>query len=143
MTVTIEKYEPKLLMFACNWCSYAGLDLAGTSRMKYPTNVRVIKTMCSGRIDPSYVMEAFSKGIDGVLIATCHPGDCHYIDGNYKTFRRFVLIKEMLSKFGIDLRRIRMEGISASEGGKARDVITEMVNVLQELGPIQIKEEAV
>ena len=133
-------YEPKILMFACNWCSYAGLDLAGTNRTKYPANVTVMKTMCSGRVEPSFIMKAFSNGIDGVIISMCHPGDCHYIDGNYKTIRRFHILLKMLEAFGIDKKRVRMDGISASEANKARDVISEMVDTLKKLGPITIKE---
>lgn len=133
-------YEPKILMFACNWCSYAGLDLAGTSRIKYPANVTVMKTMCSGRVEPSFIMKAFSNGIDGVIISMCHPGDCHYIDGNYKTIRRFHILLKMLEAFGIDKKRVRMDGISASEANKARDVISEMVDTLKKLGPISVKE---
>lgn len=136
-----EDYEPKILMFACNWCSYAGLDLAGTSRIKYPTNVTVMKTMCSGRVEPSFIMKALSEGVDGVIISMCHTGDCHYIDGNYKTIRRFRILANMLDSFGIDKRRVRMDPISASEALKARDVINEMVETLKELGPIRIEEE--
>lgn len=133
-------YEPKILMFACNWCSYAGLDLAGTSRVKYPSNVIVMKTMCSGRVEPSFIMKALSNGIDGVIISMCHTGDCHYIDGNYKTIRRFKILHQMLESFGIDKRRVRLEPISAAESLRARDVITEMVSTLKELGPFKISE---
>ncbi|MCY3413431.1 MAG: hydrogenase iron-sulfur subunit [Candidatus Heimdallarchaeota archaeon] len=136
-----EEFEPKIVMFACNWCSYAGLDLTGTSRLNYSTNVRVIRTMCSGRIEPSFVFDAFKNGADGVIISTCHPGDCHYISGNYKTFNRFVLIQDLLEKFGIDKRRVRLEGISAAEAKKAQTVINEMVETVRSLGPIQILEE--
>ncbi|MHA2100600.1 MAG: hydrogenase iron-sulfur subunit [Candidatus Kariarchaeaceae archaeon] len=133
-------YEPKILMFACNWCSYAGLDLAGTSRVKYPVNVTVMKTMCSGRVEPSFVMKALSNGVDGVIISMCHPGDCHYIDGNYKAIRRFHILQDMLESFGIEKERVRMDKISASEANLARDVISEMVETLRELGPIKISE---
>ncbi len=133
-------YEPKILMFACNWCSYAGLDLAGTSRVRYPSNVTVMKTMCSGRVEPSFIMKALSNGIDGVIISMCHTGDCHYIDGNYKTIRRFQILHQMLQAFGIDKRRVRLDPISAAEALHARDVITEMVSTLKELGPIKILE---
>lgn len=141
MTVElIEKteFEPTILMFACNWCSYAGLDLAGTSRMKYPVNVTIIKTMCSGRVEPTFIMKAFKEGIDGVIISMCHAGDCHYMDGNYKTIRRFHLMNEMLESFGINKDRVTMVGISASEGAKAVKVITEMVDKVRALGPIEL-----
>ncbi len=134
-------YEPKILMFACNWCAYAGLDLAGTSRLTYPANVTVIRTMCSGRIDPSFVIKALTEGIDGVLIGMCNYGDCHYIDGNYKAMKRFLLLQKMLHDLGIEMERVRIEGISASEGLKAKRVISEMVHTLQKLGPLKIVEE--
>ncbi len=141
MTVEIiekAEFEPNILMFACNWCSYAGLDLAGTSRMKYPVNVTIIKTMCSGRIEPTFVMKAFKDGIDGVIISMCHEGDCHYMDGNYKTIRRFHLMNNMLESFGISKDRVMMVGISASEGAKAVKVITDMVETVRTLGPIEL-----
>lgn len=134
------EFEPKILMFACNWCSYAGLDLAGTSRIKYPPNVNVVKTMCSGRVDPSYIMQALKNGVDGVIISMCNPGDCHYMNGNYRTMKRFVFLEKMLEEFGIEKERVILEGISASEALKARDVITEMVETLKKLGPIRITE---
>ncbi len=134
-------YEPKILMFACNWCAYAGLDFAGTSRLTYPANVSVIRTMCSGRIDPSFIIKALTEGVDGVLIGMCNYGDCHYINGNYKAMKRFLLLQKMLEDFGIARERVRIEGISASEGLKAKQVITEMVETLRKLGPLKIKEE--
>ena len=136
----IEKseFEPNILMFACNWCSYAGLDLAGTSRMRYPVNVTIIKTMCSGRVEPTFIMKSFKEGIDGVIISMCHAGDCHYMDGNYKTIRRFHLMNEMLESFGINKDRVMMVCISASEGAKAVKVITEMVDKVRALGPIEL-----
>ena len=136
----IEKseFEPNILMFACNWCSYAGLDLAGTSRMKYPVNVTIIKTMCSGRVEPTFIMKAFKEGIDGVIISMCHAGDCHYMDGNYKTIRRFHLMNELLVSFGINKDRVMIVGISASEGSKAVKVIKEMVDKVRALGPIEL-----
>jgi F420-non-reducing hydrogenase iron-sulfur subunit len=146
MTIQIEKdnidgdFEPEILMFACNWCSYSGIDLAGTSRMEYPTNVTVIRTMCSGRVDPSFVMEAFNRGLDGVIISTCHGGDCHYIDGNYKTNRRVKLLQQTLEDFGIDQRRLKLTPISASEGRKATEVVKQMVDDIRILGPFYKKE---
>ena len=130
-----EEFEPNILGFLCNWCSYAGADLAGTSRMKYPTNLKSIRVMCSGRVDPAFVLEALRQGVDGVLIAGCHPGDCHYQSGNYKTNRRIKLLKKLLEELGIDPRRIRFEYVSASEGQKFATVVTEFVAEIKKLGP--------
>jgi F420-non-reducing hydrogenase iron-sulfur subunit len=128
-------FEPNILGFLCNWCSYAGADLAGTSRMKYPSNLKSIRVMCSGRVDPAFVLEAFRKGVDGVLIAGCHPGDCHYQSGNYKTNRRVKLLKKLLEELGIDPGRVRFEYVSASEGQKFASVVTEFVAEIKKLGP--------
>jgi len=130
-----KEFEPNLLGFLCNWCSYAGADLAGTSRMKYPTNLKSIRVMCSGRVDPAFVLEALRKGVDGVLIAGCHPGDCHYQSGNYKTNRRVKLLKKLLEELGIDPKRVRFEYVSASEGQKFATVVTEFVGEIKKLGP--------
>jgi F420-non-reducing hydrogenase iron-sulfur subunit len=130
-----KEFEPNLLGFLCNWCSYAGADLAGTSRMKYPTNLKSIRVMCSGRVDPAFVLEALRKGVDGVLIAGCHPGDCHYQSGNYKTNRRVKLLKKLLEELGIDPKRVRFEYVSASEGQKFATVVTEFVAEMKKLGP--------
>ena len=130
-----KEFEPNILGFLCNWCSYAGADLAGTSRMKYPTNLKSIRVMCSGRVDPSFVLEALRKGVDGVLIAGCHPGDCHYQSGNYKTNRRVKLLKKLLEELGIDPKRVRFEYVSASEGQKFATVVTEFVAEMKKLGP--------
>jgi F420-non-reducing hydrogenase iron-sulfur subunit len=131
----MKVFEPNILGFLCNWCSYAGADLAGTSRMKYPANLKSIRVMCSGRVDPAFVLEALRKGIDGVLIAGCHPGDCHYQSGNYKTNRRVKLLKKLLEELGIDPRRVRFEYVSASEGQKFAAVVTEFVDEMKKLGP--------
>lgn len=130
-----ESFEPKLLAFCCNWCSYAGADLAGLSRLNYPANVRIIRTMCSGRVDPQFVIDAFKLGIDGVLIAACHLGDCHYISQNYKTVKRVILLKKILKSLGIEEERLRLAFISAGEGNKFADTIAEMISTLRELGP--------
>ena len=127
--------EPKIVVFACNWCSYAAMDLAGTSRMTYPPNIRVIRVMCSGRVDPQFILKAFEEGASGVLVAGCHPGDCHYIEGNYKALRRITLLKQMLESFGIEKERLRLEWISASEGEKFKKVAHEMVEQLKNLKP--------
>ncbi len=130
-----EEFEPNILGFLCNWCSYAGADLAGTSRMKYPSNLKSIRVMCSGRVDPAFVLEALRQGVDGVLIAGCHPGDCHYQSGNYKTNRRIKLLKKLLEELGIDPRRVRFEYVSASEGQKFATIVTEFVEEIKKLGP--------
>ncbi|NQU11425.1 hydrogenase iron-sulfur subunit [bacterium] len=128
--------EPRIVAFFCNWCTYTAADLAGTSRMKYAPNTRVIRVMCSGRIDPQFVLAAFAKGADGVLIGGCHPGDCHYQEGNHKALRRFQLLQRMLQDLGIEQERLRLEWISASEGDKVKTVVNDMVGKLRALGPL-------
>jgi F420-non-reducing hydrogenase iron-sulfur subunit len=129
-------FEPKIIGFLCNWCSYAGADLAGVSRIQYPPNIRIIRVMCSGRIDPAFVLEAFKDGADGVLVAGCHlPSDCHYISGNFKALRRITLLREVLKEFGIEPERLRLEWISASEGDKFAAVVRDMVDEVKKLGP--------
>jgi len=128
-------FEPKILAFCCNWCSYAGADLAGTSRIQYAPNVRVIRVMCSGRIDPTFILRAFQVGVDGVLILGCHPGDCHYIDGNYKTARRIHMLKKMLSQLGIEDDRLRLDWVSAAEGKRFASIINDMTERIRALGP--------
>ena len=128
-------FEPKIVAFCCNWCSYAGADLAGTSRIQYSPNIRVIRVMCSGRVDPLFVLKALSVGADGVLILGCHPGDCHYIEGNYKTLRRIPLLKKMLKQLGIEEERVRLEWISASEGAKFAEVANNFTQTIKNLGP--------
>jgi F420-non-reducing hydrogenase iron-sulfur subunit len=128
-------YEPTIVAFTCTWCTYLAADLAGTSRMGYPANLRIIRAMCSGRIDPQFVLSAFQWGADGVLIGGCHPGDCHYQEGNYKALRRFKLLKKLAAELGIEDERLRLEWISASEADKFRDVVNDMVEKLRPLGP--------
>lgn len=130
-----QTFEPNLLAFCCNWCSYAGADLAGLSRLKYPPNIRIIRTMCSGRVDPQFVVDAFENGADGVLIAACHLGDCHYISQNYKTYKRVNLLHKLMDSFLIEKDRLRLEFISAGEGNKFANTVIEMVDKLRELGP--------
>ena len=137
----MSEFEPKIVVFACNWCTYAALDLAGTSRMKYPTNFMVIKVMCSGRVDPQFIIEAFKQGADGVLVAGCHPGDCHYVNGNIKTLRRMIMLKEALKDMGIEEERFRLEWISASEAVKFVEVANEMVKKIKALGPLSPRLE--
>ncbi|MGQ9460299.1 MAG: hydrogenase iron-sulfur subunit [Candidatus Bathyarchaeaceae archaeon] len=134
-----EEFEPKIVGFLCNWCSYAGADLAGVSRIQYPPNLRIIRVMCSGRVDPAFILEAFRSGADGVLISGCHPGDCHYIAGNYKAQRRGILLKKLLEQFGLEPQRLRIEFVSASEGAKFAAVVKEMVEDLKKLGPSPLK----
>ncbi len=135
-----EQFEPNIIGFLCNWCSYAGADLAGTSRMKYPPNLKPIRVMCTGRVEPVFVLEALKKGADGVLIAGCHLGDCHYQSGNYKTRRRIKLLKNLLNELAIDPKRVRFEYVSASEGQKFANVVTEFVEELRKMGPNPLKE---
>ena len=135
-----KEFEPNIIGFLCNWCSYAGADLAGTSRMKYPPNIKSIRVMCSGRVDPVFVLEALRKGADGVLIGGCHPGDCHYQSGNYKANRRMKLLKKLLEELAVDPGRVRFEYISASEGAKFASVVTEFVDQLKKIGPNPLKE---
>lgn len=134
-----ENFEPRIVAFFCNWCTYTGADLAGTSRMTYAPNARVIRVMCSGRIDPQFVVTAFRQGADGVLIGGCHPGDCHYQEGNYKALRRFILLKRLVKELGIEEQRIRLEWISASEGDRVQKVMNEMAADLKKLGPLQFE----
>ena len=134
-----DSFEPKIVAFFCNWCTYLAADLAGTSRLKYAPNVRVIRLMCSGRVDPQFVLEAFAQGADGVLIGGCHPGDCHYQEGNYKALRRFHLLKRLLREMGIEEERFRLEWISAAEGDKVRAVINDMVERVRALGPSTVR----
>lgn len=129
-------WQPRLVAFFCNWCTYTAADLAGVSRMKYAPNVRVIRLMCSGRVDPQFVLEALRRGADGVLIGGCHPGDCHYVEGNTKMLRRFRLLRRMLADLGIAEQRVRLEWISAAEGERVKSVINEMVAQLEALGPL-------
>ncbi len=131
-----EAFEPRIVGFFCNWCTYLAADLAGTSRMKYAPNVRVVRTMCSGRVDPQLILWAFHNGADGVLIGGCHPGDCHYQEGNYKTLRRTTLLRTMLGQLGIEPKRLRLEWISASEGERLRDVMNEFSSQIRQLGPL-------
>jgi F420-non-reducing hydrogenase iron-sulfur subunit len=131
-------FEPTIIVFACNWCSYAGADLAGVSRLKYPSNIRIVRVMCSGRVDPSFILKAFIKGADGVLVAGCHPGDCHYLEGNLRAEERINNTIQALKTLGWEANRLRLEWISASEGKKFAQVMTEFTQQIRELGPIKI-----
>lgn len=133
----MDNFEPKIVTFCCNWCSYAGADLAGTSRMQYAPNIRVVRVMCTGRVSPLFVIKALSIGADGVLVLGCHPGDCHYIEGNYKTMRRIPLLKKMLKQFGIEDERVRLDWVSASEGANFVSITNDITAKIRELGPFQ------
>jgi len=128
-------FEPKIVAFLCNWCSYSGADLAGTSRLKSAPNVRPIRVMCSGRVEPAFVLKAFEAGADGVLVLGCRPGVCHYSEGNYKAIRRIALLKNLLSQLGIEGGRLRLEWVSASEAGRFVSVANEMTEQVRKLGP--------
>lgn len=134
------EFKPTIVAFLCNWCSYTGADLAGTSRMKYAPNIRVIRVMCSGRIDPTFVYKSFREGADGVLICGCHPGDCHYQEGNYKCLRRYKLMKKYIEQMGIESDRLWLDWISASEGKQFADLVDAMTARVVELGPSKVKE---
>ena len=133
-------FKPKIVSFLCNWCSYTGADLAGTSRMKYAPNIRIIRIMCSGRVDPTFVLTAFREGADGVLICGCHPGDCHYHEGNYKCLRRYHLMKKYIEQMGIDPERLQLEWISASEGKQFAHLADAMTEKVMKLGPCKVKK---
>jgi F420-non-reducing hydrogenase iron-sulfur subunit len=140
-TTTSEEFEPKIIGFLCNWCSYTGADLAGVSRLQYPPNFIPIRVMCSGAVDPVYVIKALLEGADAVLVAGCHPGDCHYLSGNYKARRRVVILKKLMEDIGLEDRRVRLEWISASEGQKFADTVNEMVKETKKMGPNPFKKE--
>ena len=137
----MSEFEPKIVSFFCNWCAYAGADLAGTSRMQYPPNTRVIRVMCSGRISELLILKAFVVGADGVLIGGCHPGDCHYLKGNLSVIRKVTGLKPFLEAMGINKDRLRLEWLSASEGVKVAETVKNFTQTIKELGPNQLKEE--
>jgi len=130
-----DNFDPFILAIFCNWCTYTGADQAGTSRMQRPANLRIMRVMCSGRVEPKFIIEALKRGADGVLIGACHIGDCHYVNGNHKTVRRFPLIKEFVKQYGFDPKRVRLEHISASEGAELTEISKEYVKELKEIGP--------
>jgi len=134
-----DKFEPKIIGFICKWCTAAAADLAGVSRLKYQPNAVNIRVMCSSRVDPAYILEAFRNGADGVFVGGCHPGDCHYQSGNYQTRKRIMLLHELLRGLGIPSQRLRLEWISASEGAKFKQAMDEFIDAIRELGPLNIK----
>lgn len=140
-SVVKQPWTPRIVAFFCNWCTYTAADLAGVSRLKYAPNIRVIRLMCSGRVDPQFILEAFAKGADAVLIGGCHPNDCHYVEGNYKMLRRARLLQRMLADLGIEPERFRLEWISAAEGEKVKTVVNEMVQQITALGPLGLPQK--
>jgi F420-non-reducing hydrogenase iron-sulfur subunit len=131
--------KPKIIVFVCNWCAYSGADQAGGQKMEYPANIKLIRVMCSGRVDPQFVMKAFRMGADGVMVLGCHPGDCHYHSGNMKTWRRFRLFEKMLAQFGIESDRFLLDWVAASEGKKFQELAKTMAEKVAKLGPLQLK----
>jgi len=129
-------FEPKIIGFLCNWCSYEGADSAGRARKAYPANLRVVRVMCSGRVDPQFILEAFKEGADGVMILGCHPGDCHYKEGNLQALKRYGVLKSVLGQFGIEEDRLRLDWISAGEGDKFVQVVSDMTERMRQLGPL-------
>jgi F420-non-reducing hydrogenase iron-sulfur subunit len=135
-----EQFEPVIVGFLCNWCSYRAADLAGTSRIKYAPNMRAIRVMCSGRVDPQFVLKALREGADGVMIAGCHPGECHYVEGNIKALRRYILLKRMLKQWGIEEERVQLVWASASEGNLLAEAVDRMTEQVRALGPLQWRQ---
>lgn len=132
-----ETYEPKIVGFLCNWCSYAGADLAGTSRISYPPEIRTVRVMCSGRVSPELVLKVFEEGADGVIVLGCHIGDCHYIDGNFRTSKRIPMLRQALAYAGIEPERLRLDWVSASEGDRFAKIVAEFTDTIKRLGPIK------
>ncbi len=131
----VNEFEPKVIAFLCNWCSYAAADLAGSSRIQYPPNIRVIRVPCSGRMDPLLIIKAFNSGADGILVSGCHPGDCHYLDGNYYARRRFVMLKELMTFAGVEEERLNFTWCSASEGKRFGKIVNKAVENIKKVGP--------
>jgi F420-non-reducing hydrogenase iron-sulfur subunit len=141
--VTKDNHEPTIVAFLCNWCTFTAADLAGTSRLIYPSNVKIVRMMCSGMVDPKYILKAFIEGADGVLVGGCWPGDCHYINGNYKARRRMALLKKLLGTFGIGEDRLWLKWVAASEGNMFAETVEAMTRQLRDLGPSPIKSSKV
>jgi F420-non-reducing hydrogenase iron-sulfur subunit len=137
MDATPSRFEPVLVGFTCNWCSYRAADLAGTARIKYPPNLRLVRLMCSGRLDPSFVLRAFAQGADGVIVTGCHPGECHYVEQNYKAMRRFLLLRRTIEALGIERGRLKLVWASAAEGARLAEEITTMIEEVRALGPLR------
>lgn len=143
MIANETEFEPKIIAFVCNWCTYIGADLAGTTRIQYSPYVRIVRLMCSGAVDPVFVLKSLLEGADGVLIGGCHPGDCHYLDGNYKAQRRMYTLKEILKHVGLEEDRVWLHWIAASEGKVFADTVSEMTAALREMGPNPIRKSVV
>jgi len=137
----MTEFEPKIIGFLCNWCSYAGADLAGVSRIQYPTNLRIVRLMCSGRIDPVLVLETLARGADGVLVMGCHPGDCHYMEGNYQAERKIKMLKRLIAQTGLEAGRLSLEWVSASEGERFAQIVKDFTNQIRALGPSPLSGE--
>lgn len=137
----MSDFEPKIIGFLCNWCSYEGADSAGRAQREYPANLKIVRVMCSGRVDPQFILEAFKDGADGVLVLGCHPGDCHYKDGNYNMLRRLTLLKKMLEQFGIEKERLMLDWVSASEAEKFIKVVKDMTVKIRKLGPLSRRQD--
>lgn len=135
----MNEFEPAIVAFFCNWCTYTAADLAGTSRLSYPCNIRIIRMMCSGMVDPKYVIKALLEGADGVLVSGCNPGDCHYINGNYKARRRIKLLKEILPQFGFEPERLQLTWIAASDGVLLAETMRDLATKIKALGPNEVK----
>lgn len=133
-------FEPKIIAFLCNWCSYECADSVGRAQKEYPSNLRIVRVMCSGRVDPQLVINAFKENAEGIMVLGCHPGECHYKEGNYHALRRYILLKEMVAQFGIEEGRLRLHWVSASEGDKFVKIVSEMVRDLKELGPLSLRD---
>lgn len=138
----MSEFTPRIVGFACNWCTYAGADLAGTARLKYPPNIRLIRVMCSGRIEPEFILRAFRDGADGVFVGGCHPGDCHYVSGNYQALKRVALLHSLLAGLGIEPERLKLEWISAAEGQRFADTVTAFTERIRALGPLRLAERS-
>ncbi len=136
----VPAFKPRVIVFCCNWCAYAGADLAGVSRLKISPHFRVVRTMCSGRVDPELILQAFKGGADGIMVAGCHPGDCHYMEGNYKAMRRVEFLKRLMESFGLEPDRLALEWVSAAEGAKFQEVINAFVGRIIELGPSPLRD---
>ncbi|MGQ4874433.1 MAG: hydrogenase iron-sulfur subunit [Promethearchaeia archaeon] len=137
----MENFEPEILVFCCNWCSYAGADLAGVSRFQYPPNIRIVRVMCSGRVEPVFILRAFQRGIDGVLVTGCHIGDCHYIRGNEQALKRMEHLSNLIKRLGIEKERFKLHWISASEGKQFAELISDFTETIKKLGPSKIPKK--
>ncbi len=135
----MNDYQPNIIAFVCNWCSYAGADKAGGQKLQYPSNVKLVRVMCSGRVDPQFILDALRSGADGVLVLGCHPGDCHYRNGNDKTMKRMALLDRMLPQFNIDPARVRLDWVSAGESDRFKEVANAMTETIKKLGPLKLK----